>query len=58
MTRLVTASTEWHDARLEWAYKLVDDVLDKSAMGQDAKALLRKACEAIEDADLAMENGE
>ena len=58
MTRLVAASTEWHDDRLKRAYDLVDEAFDKAAMCRYTKALLKKACEAIEDADLAMENGE
>lgn len=47
-------STEWYDARLKQAYKLIDEVLSASICAQDH---LRKAAEAVEDADLALEQG-
>ncbi len=47
-------STDWYDARLKQAYKLIDEVLDGSACAQDH---LRKAAEAVEDADIALEEG-
>ena len=47
-------STDWYDSRLKQAYELIDAVLDSSACAQDH---LRKAAEAVEDADLAMEQG-
>lgn len=47
-------STYWYDSRLKQAYELIDAVLDSSICAQDH---LRKAADAVEDADLAMEQG-
>jgi hypothetical protein len=47
-------STDWYDSRLKQAYELIDAVLDSSICAQDH---LRKAAEAVEDADLALEQG-
>ena len=48
-------ATLWYDRRLEQAYKLIDEVLDSAICAKDH---LRKAAEAVEDADLVLEGGE
>ena len=47
----------WADTRLSDAYQLIDDVLTVTHPESDARALLLKAAEAVEDADLALEKG-
>lgn len=50
----LTKATDWHEPRLRLAYALIDEVLDEAVCAKDH---LRKAAEAVEDADLALENG-
>lgn len=50
-------ATDWADTRLSDAYQLIDDVLAVTHPESDARALLLKAAEAVEDADLALEKG-
>jgi len=47
----------WADTRLSDAYQLIDDVLAVTHLESDARALLLKAAEAVENADLALEKG-
>lgn len=49
---------EWADDRLSDAYQLIDDVLAITHPESDARALLLKAAEAVEDADIALERGQ
>lgn len=53
-TLLEAKASDWFDSRLEQAYRLIDEVLDAANCAQDH---LRKAAEAVEDADLALEAG-
>lgn len=47
-------ASDWYDPRLKQAYKLIDQVLDSTICAKDS---LRKAAEAVEDADLHLEQG-
>lgn len=50
-------SPDWADSRLAHAYRLIDEVLDATHPESAARALLRAAAEAVEDADIALEKG-
>ena len=52
---VLTKASDWFDPRLRLAYALIDEVLDEVLWAKDH---LRKAAEAIEDADLALEQGQ
>ena len=45
----------WADKRLMKAYDLIDEVLMETPFDHPARALLRKAGELVEDADLEIE---
>ena len=52
----ITTPSRWADDRLMKAYDLIDEVLLETPYDHPARALLKKALDLIEDADIAFED--